>query len=276
MKLKHLWKQTICFVLISIICITILPASVQAAEQKGISSINIKYAYKSAGTLTADTTTKIKSRVFNNDFDNPKYTYYCYKISIPENGYIKLTAWLGEASYADVCFLPAPKKCNTSLYASQNALVSVDYNSRSGGTKQAKYLSLNKGTYYLCTDASIKIKYSFYKSTSTTNYCKAKASSLAAEKNKIICFNKGYEYDRWYKIKLTSKKAISITWKILGYSNSLYYTSFTLYDSKGKEISCPQLDGDVYRTAKQPIGVYYIRITTQYLNSGAVVSIKWK
>ena len=93
--------------------------------------------------------------------------------------------------------------------------------------------------------------------------------------------NAGYEYNRWYKLTLSSKKTITVTFKDLCSNYVSKYPNFTVYNASGEEIDCPFLSGTNYRTAKVAKGTYYIRVYYEgsYAKSqtyNRLYTIKWK
>ena len=105
---------------------------------------------------------------------------------------------------------------------------------------------------------------------------KIKANTLAPKKKIKLVFNHKYEFARWYKIKLTKRKTITLTLKGLDDDS---YTDFEIFDSERKEINCPRLTDTSYRTETLPKGTYYLRIDGgRYYDewSGRMRQIMWK
>lgn len=259
--MKKRITQIISMVLVIAVCIALLPANAQAAEKK--------YVYQSAGTLKAGRymTTKAASLL-----SNPAI-YYAYKLTVPENGYITITR---ADTNGPIYLLPKLSKCDTKKMILENAL-DVTFNS------QKDYMVVSKGTYYLCSPNQTKFKYSFTKSVQTANYCKEKAASLKAKKTTVICMNKGYEYSRWYKVKLTKKKPLTVIFKNLRSELETLYPNFTVYNSSWNVVACPLQSGTKYKTGSLSKGTYYIRVDyrgftrdVRLTTDQRLFSISWK
>ena len=68
---------------------------------------------------------------------------------------------------------------------------------------------------YIRSSCDLSLKWSFTKINHKSNYYRAKAASLKKGKKAAVVFDYGYEYAKWYKIKLTKKKKIFVytKWK---------------------------------------------------------------
>ena len=213
----------------------------------------------------------------------------CYRIDLPNNGYIMLTftAEDKDAFSADIYFY-------RKLSDYGNISKAINW-SELEGDHMTLYLALNKGVYYLDLEPyfedglQVKLKYNFYKNNPGTNYCRLKAKTVAAGKKTTICINNGYEFDRWYKIKLDSKKRITVTYKDLDYNGDMYPVYCKLYDSAGKMCSCERseirnADGSYtykIKTKALPKGKYYFRVVVDESNAynakiGRILFFSWK
>ena len=170
-----------------------------------------------------------------------------YKITIPANGYIKV---YNPSQSWEVSFKKSGQP-ETALYTNKTQLVPT-----------------NTGTYYIRngSDSAIKLKYKYVKVANTTNYCMKRASALAAGKTKTICVNNGREFDRWYKIKLTKSKTITL------YTHRMHY-DLSIYNSEFEEFSCSPLEDGKLKSPKLPKGTYYLWLPC---GDPHVETIKWR
>lgn len=221
----------------------VLPKPVMAAAPE---------KYVEVGTLAPDVS--IKPKVSSYDSNTGITTNYCYRITIPSDGFIKIGS---SAMHRDVYLLPALSKCQNK-YISAACLVAKDF-----AYSKYTFIPILKGTYYICSpDDNYKVRYTFRKCAPADNYCMAKAKPLAANKNTFVAFQKGYVYDRWYKITLTKKQQISIMSKYLPSSQN---DEISVFNSVGKELEV-KYEGDyIFKTAKQKAGTYYIRINAPWV-----------
>lgn len=196
------------------------------------------------------------------------YKYKIFKITVPKNGYITITDYNAEtkSSWVYVYKTLADAKAETNK---------IDY-----VTKKTKSVPLEAGTYYLRGDLTFKFKYTFKAAAiDTTNFCKAKATTLAKGKTATVCAPDGYAYYRWYKIKLTTKQVLNVTFKDLNTNSKTIsdYPDMTLYNSKGETISLNHGDGSVYSTTKTLAkGTYYIRVNSYYPDQLHLYTLMWK
>ena len=189
------------------------------------------------------------------DFDYDTYDdiYHLYRISVPVNGFVKIV--VSNAS-ADVKIY---KSIDWSKYLYESNCIIRSYG------KKVHYAVLPKGTYYLEVGEKTKLKWTFTSMPNKTNYCRARAAALKSGKKPLIMFNYRYDHDRWYKIRITKRKKITISLKTLDADyNDIY---FTLVNFRGIRIKCPQLRGNTYQTAVVPPGVYYICLERNDYNS---------
>lgn len=240
MRGKRTRRPILCFLLVMIMLFGVLPKPVMAAAPE---------KYVEVGTLAPDVS--IKPKVSSYDSNTGITTNYCYRITIPSDGFIKIGS---SAMHRDVYLLPALSKCQNK-YISAACLVAKDF-----AYSKYTFIPILKGTYYICSpDDNYKVRYTFRKCAPADNYCMAKAKPLAANKNLYYCFPKGYAYNRWYKITLTSKQPITVISKTLPVEAN---SDFTIFNSVGRQIACPHVEGFTFRTAKQKAGTYYIRLNT--------------
>lgn len=183
-----------------------------------------------------------------------------YKITIPRNSFVKIELSSSGKDHRDIYLLDKSKQYVTTIW-------------KENGYQSPEYCVLPEGTYYLGTGYNgVKCKYLTFKYTNPGNYCAAKAISLKSGKTIYTVQTPKYNYDRWYKIKLTKKQVITF------WSNSEY--SATLYDAKLKPVNIVQDSAKKYYTyAKQKKGTYYVRISSlayEGIEMGGVITFKWK
>jgi len=133
------------------------------------------------------------------------------------------------------------------------------------------------GTYYIRMynekkTGKAKITTQKASAINKTNYCIGKAIALKAGKKVKIAQTKRFNYDRWYKFKVTKKQVISFY--------GLYESNFTLYDSNLNDINCSERKGRCITIGKQPAGTYYLRIYGSYFpdltEQGNYIAFYWK
>ena len=144
------------------------------------------------------------------------------------------------------------------------------------GNKTIK-VAVSKGTYYIhyfgdtdCDTACVK--YTFTSIKQPKNYCKAKAITLKRGTKKKMYQTPKYGFNRYFKIKLGSKRKISV------YSESYIH----IFNSKGKDFDYSvdfTDDGNVlkFRTTKKlPAGTYYIVSRFDFPGQSAINTIRWQ
>lgn len=241
--------KTIFFVAFSVVLMAIfIPFKSEAKDIYKYNVSNLKQ--KTWKTLKEDSSFYKNDRIFN---------YNICKITVPSNGYVRIdssdkTSWINISTKLQKINSPIDSgKPYETLYGSKTY-----------------YEVFPKGTYYLYGDmySTIKIRWSFVKASNPTNFCRAKAKSLASSKKETIVFNDGYEYDRWYKISLKKKQPITVYYSCLDSSVNPISPYFSVYTSKGDRINCPEYEsGKSFRTPIQKKGTYYIRIEKREVSS---------
>ena len=194
--------------------------------------------------------------------DTVAYRYYhFYKITVPADGYIKIQT---DKRTAPGGFAICSSAKKNKGYDSD--ITDAGYIFYWPG--KIYYVPVKKGTYYLVNpndwyneeEVRVYLKWSFEKAQNPTNYCRAKAKNIPRGKNQVIVYYYGYEYTRWYKIKLTRNKTITL--KQLPNDEDGDTLHFTLYNSSGimvDESSLTETDLS-FKTAKLPKGTYYIAV----------------
>ena len=234
-------KRLICLALSVILVAGFVPAQAKAADA---------YIYK-VSTLPKNTSVSAIGNQYEPKSTDPysaahyeyNYTYNMYKIIVPANGFIKINV---SRTDTDVRIY---KKVNRGQGIGDNYLAEL-----SG--KKAYYVVLDKGTYYLNTMYNARLRWNFTNVKNRTNYCRPRAIALRSNLKIYTTFRKGYEHDQWFKIKLTSKKKITVTLKQF----SEIGVEVKLYNAKGKYIKTTEISDISYRTAKLPKGTYFIRL----------------
>ncbi len=228
--MKKYLKQLICALAILCLVAGFAPAQAEAATIKGSYRIHT-----------------IKQKKWYTSISSEKYTDY-YKFKVPSTGYIKL-------------------EVDTSKTTSHHRAprITIDTNYADGGIRTVDVfngtscIALPKGTYYFyATHENTRFRYEFVKQSRTSNYCQAKAESLKAGKNKIVVFDYGYEFTKWYKVSLTKSKKIRI-WAAPkdGYGD---YTPIVI-DKDGKIHDVTFLYANKSQTEVLPKGTYYILLS---------------
>ena len=138
-------------------------------------------------------------------------------------------------------------------------------------------VAVSKGTYYIHyfgdeSNDTACVKYTFTSIKQPTNYCKGKAITLKAGTKKKIYQTPKYGFNRYFKIKLGTKRRISV------YSESNIF----IFNSKGKDLDTDTSftdDGNVlkYRTTKKlPAGTYYIVSMVGSPGKSAINTVRWQ
>ena len=259
-----------CLFLVLILSVVLLPQVAEASDNPDLGA-KWTYKYQVYGTMKAGKYTTLKKAKINNS--KKTTNYYCYKITLPEDGYIKVTdpdfdPEMSVYSTEDGTFLITNlSKCKGELGEWTFNPADMSFTANPWEMQligKETYAAVQKGTYYLCSPMeNNKIKYNFYevKNKSEDNYCMAKAKKLK-EKGKLkIGFYPGREYSRWYKINLTSKKKISLQYK---YINGLGIR-IMVFNAKGELIkdSCSAGEAeDIEKCSTKRLseGTYYIML----------------
>lgn len=249
-------KRLLCAALAVVLFAGFVPMRTEAYSEE--------YAYK-VTTLKQNTyvTAEGYSETYNYDTDVNSGTYYLYKITVPANGFITLQT---TNSSNDLSIYKGYKK---------NQRLSDEYELAWLDDCKTYYRVMSKGVYYIYASKGTRFKWKFTKASNSTNYCRARAKTLAAKKKLKVVINHRYECDRWYRVVLKKKKTITVNFNVLDEEEM----EFDIYNSKGSHIDCPLLSGTRYRTARLPKGKYFIRVRgggQDYDNRGRICQIMWK
>lgn len=201
------------------------------------------------------------------EYRNGRWTneIYLYKIQVPANGYVKIQTANSSSAFS----IYRNYKKNKELQIS-DALYT--------GSGQKNYsIVLPKGTCYICANQKAKIKWSFVKAATPKNYCRATATAIKKGKKTTAVFHDKYEFPRWYKLTLTSNRAITVTAKALDSKSGTH--SFEVLDSRGVSVETTILKSHKVKTKVLPKGTYYICLSTSddygYYNN-RVIQLTWK
>lgn len=238
---RSFMQKFLCLALALVLAVGFAPLPAQASTER--------YVYK---TISPKQNTYITGKgeaySYNSDTGVSTTTFYLYKMTVPSAGFIRIQTTT-----------PSKLMC---LYRSINRSKSLwDSNSIAGfDGKKLYYRVLPKGTYYLAVESSTRFRWTFIKFAPTSNYCRTRATALSAGQTKTIVYNYGYEFSKWYKVVLPTRKTITVTFKSL----DDYYPDFEVFNYRGLYIRCPELTATSYRTAILPKGTYYIRVNRHY------------
>ncbi len=220
-------------------------------------------------TLSAGQTASL-SRLYyyNSSTYNTTYTYYYYKITLTAPKILTFTITGSSSPYAYLSNSLKYLKYTDGVISTKPS--SYDYEYLENGEK----ICLDKGTYYLRVGTDCKAKYSLTTPVNKANYCAAKAITWSANKNLTIAQTGMYNYNRWYKITLSSKKQIAYQTKD---SNDIY--KVTVYNSKGRRLYTITNGANNKKCTedKLPAGTYYICISAidTYDIFNPPIVVKW-
>ena len=250
-------KRILKSLIISALIVIFLGTVIQAKEIKNFKVVSTKQ----------NTWYVPKTFTYSHNGNDIISTFYRYKINVPANYYITLSL----------------KKTNGGIYI-YNSLTTnwekyfMGYDSYSG--KKTFNIVLPKGIYYFgnygySSNSVGAFKYKFTKYVNKANYKASKALAWNAGKKVTIVQSPGHNYERWYKVRLTKKKRITV----YGAENiELYDAKHQYVEMTGNEYS----DGTVFSSYdKLKAGTYYIRIfgaRPYYGNPwyGSVQIVWWK
>ena len=240
MKSKRIRKLSIALVF-SILVTFIFSANVFAAEKTVTKTLPIGEAVAVASESYASGT----------------YTYTMYKFTVPSGKYVELTCVPVAGKYSYAGFYTKAK------YSSTYRVGSLDDKKDTRKTWTGR-IALEPGTYYVSFSNVTKAKLSLLTSPNKANYCRSKAISLASGKVVTVVQTPDTDYNRWYKISLTTAKVLKISAN--GYPNAYVYTKSGAKVNLGSYSSST---GYLTSTSKLAKGTYYICIrANNYVSSG--------
>ena len=103
---------------------------------------------------------------------------------------------------------------------------------------------------------SVRFKYIFRAAVNHQNYSQDKAIALGRNKKATVCQNEGSSYNRWYKITLNSKQRITLLHE--NCEKGDVACTFSLYNSKGQQMTISRLDNKHLTADKLSKGTYYL------------------
>ena len=129
------------------------------------------------------------------------WTYYRYRVKVPGEGVLKVTLRKGKSRISGL---------SLSMYASLKAEEIVDDWFFSGKKKVVVTIPVSKGVYYFSGAEKETLKYTFTQQKPGSNYSAKRALALNKGTKAVITQTPDYNFPRWYKIRLTGKKKITI------------------------------------------------------------------
>lgn len=215
---------------------------------------------------TADAATKsIKEGKWTHVTSKSNY----YKVVVKSEGYITLSAKNTKGGVAYFDFLNSKKK-----FFSDPQTVYSDY-----GNVSSIKVPVSKGTYYIRLQADdyfdlggyAYVKYKFTPIKQKTNYCTGRALTLKPGAYKKIYQTPDYSFDRYFKIKLTTAKRITVFSK----------SEAEIFDVEGEQVDTTQATTTAnlykYKTKKLKAGTYYIAVQYNYLyDITGIYKVKWQ
>lgn len=264
------WKQRLCGMLILCIMLMTCLVRTEAAEPRRACKVV---------SLKQNTIANYKFQVeYNSTYTVATLCDYVYKISVPSGGFIKVQ-YYGDRSGT------LHKKINTKRELFGQPVAGYIH-------KGSNYFALEKGTYYLHPEIDGKLKWSFVKMSVPSNYCRSKAQKLVAGTKKIVYFDRGYEFARWFKIVLPTSKRLTVYCDNLDVSEP-FISHVLVYKANGRVAGRPdseaygKADSHRYRTPVLTKGTYYICLSrvdfyavgedSGYIDEGGrLVHLYWK
>lgn len=205
---------------------------------------------------------------FNEKTGHATWTYYRYKVVIPGEGLLKVVLGKGSSRVSGL---------SLSMYSSADSEDILDDWFFSGKKKQTVLIPVSRGVCYFSGAAKSKMRFTFTAVKPGSNYCAQRAVSLKRGVKAKICQTPGYDYSRWYKIKLTRKQKISF-WSDQG--------NFVLLTDSHKipiEVESSGSKSSKYTSVNAvPAGTYYLCMRSGgpdeilYSNRYYYTTIYWK
>ncbi len=247
--MKKALKNWVCLLIAFCMIASFIPVNTQAYEKKGHYRI---YTLARNKWAEAPKSTKNITNV--------------YKISIPSDGYIKVSV--------AVKHIPADSKAVRRRWYKIPATLYTWYNVDSDSadskyfiadfTSGESYVALKKGNYYFrppCT--GVRFKWEYAAVGPGTNDRKSRAVTLTSGKTKRVYFAYGHVFMKWYKITLSKKQKIHVFARRR--ERDVYWARVLspgfqtmVLNSKGKKINTTRLSENTQGTDLLPKGTYYI------------------
>ncbi len=199
----------------------------------------------------------ITQKEYTYNYNTSAYTFYCYKVVVPATGHLRIN--IQGDSNLEIC-IKKTRGGDSDIYLSNGRRYGVD-----------------KGIYYIYAgkySGGTKFKYTYIKAPAETNYIRSKATLLKKNTRKQIAHTWKYNFNRWYKIRLTAKQKVTI--------NVIDRLKAALTDSKGRKIETNRYTNENgYRLVSEKalaVGTYYIFIDDdlEYYQMPCGGDISWK
>lgn len=243
-----------------------LTRSSYAADTEGMVQFFMLFVNSGDASVSAKETTAYYSQ----NYTENSYT----KISVNKTGYICVETPSTQYSSVYVTLCNKSKKAvSEEIYVSSSSPYT--------------YFAVSKGTYYIKTRASsdgmYNVRYTFTKVSEKSGSKKAKAVNI--KKNKtikgVLTANNKSQAD-WYKVKLTKKQVLKITYKSLntgGYGDIKLQVipankNMKIYGDTVKLAN--GTSGTAKSTGKWSAGTYYLKVTKGDKKASGYYQIKWK
>ncbi len=152
------------------------------------------------------------------------------------------------------------------------------------GESGKNFYTLRKGTYYVdmyenATNPTtiVKFNWTLVSTYDKANYSKLTAEPLKADTIEHVAQVGKYAYTRWYKIKVSKEKKLTIKTPYGNGGNSSYGGIYLL-NSKSRIISLNYSEKEIVTAGTVPAGTYYITVRKPelYKGVGSYVAFKWK
>ena len=203
-----------------------------------------------------------------------------HKITIPRNGYIKVTGW-GRSAYSVNRYSMGVLLCNSKKKPMEDYKTYLSSYSKPGFTG---YYGVRKGTYYLKVEGEklYNLSYSFSSVKEKSGSSQRKAVAIKRNKtvNGVLPAGENGSKTDWYKINLKNKQKITlwygakandyINFRIAAADKNVFITGSSAIVKSGT---------NKYVTRdKFPKGTYYIKVTrsSNLKSTSGAYSIKWK
>ncbi|MBE6000606.1 MAG: hypothetical protein E7239_04300 [Sarcina sp.] len=262
-NMKRRCKQRLCIILAVLILTGMSPVSALASD-------GYTYGYKTASLAKDTWVTSGDAIATTLNGTYLRYTYGLYKISVPAGVYTKIDAKAvnGQKTESYEVFgaiYKTIKNKKVSIYHKDNNSGLV---ANIAGHEGRHFYYLKKGVYYIHVDRGMKIRWSYTKPSVPGNFCRAKAIKMNFGEKKLVFTNYGYEFDRWFKIDLPSKRSINISVQNL-LDDTIAVQAIMVYRSNGKYIG--QMKTKItskpgvrqHYTSAYPKGTYYLQVSRQ-------------
>lgn len=191
-------------------CLMIILSTCQVSAKKINKTINLKQ----------NKWVKLKKTKYKKVKKGYDKYFYFYKMSNPGEGYITLS--FQKEKNSNECDIEVLRKRGGKYHFTGVGNLMFRF-----PIKGPVIIPVSKGNLYLRSWTDIKVKWKYTKIEQPSNYLPEKAISLKKGKKVKICQTPDYNFNRWFKIKLTKKQAITI----VGDSVEVFDENFLSYDT---------------------------------------------